>query len=111
MSQIQGEPFFPHRLPERVMPWPRGAYLCLVAVASFGPDFAALGGDRAPPSPDKPWYPPQLREYETDLAHGDFAEKRNSVEIEPEKVYDLPELIDIAERTNPQTRIAWERAR
>src|SRR5262249_26774288 len=31
--------------------------------------------------------------------------------IEPDKVYDLPELIDIAERTNPQTRVAWERAR
>lgn len=28
-----------------------------------------------------------------------------------DKVYSLPELIDIAERTNPQTRIAWERAR
>jgi outer membrane protein TolC len=33
------------------------------------------------------------------------------VQIDPRKVYDLPELIDIAQRNNPQTRIAWERAR
>lgn len=26
-------------------------------------------------------------------------------------MYELPELIDIAERSNPDTRIAWERAR
>ena len=31
--------------------------------------------------------------------------------IDPRKVYDLPELIDIAQRNNPETRIAWERAR
>ena len=31
--------------------------------------------------------------------------------IDPEKAYELPELIDIAERTNPETRIAWEQAR
>jgi outer membrane protein TolC len=33
------------------------------------------------------------------------------VAIDPDKVYDLPELIDIAERSHPQTRVAWERAR
>ena len=31
--------------------------------------------------------------------------------IDPQKAYELPELIDIAERTNPDTRIAWEQAR
>jgi outer membrane protein TolC len=74
-------------------------------------DFATFGGERAPPSPDKPWYPPQLDKYEMDLAHGEFGRKIEPTEIDPEKVYGLPELIDIAERTNPQTRIAWERAR
>jgi outer membrane protein TolC len=33
------------------------------------------------------------------------------VEINPDTVYDLPELIDIAERSNPEARTAWERAR
>jgi outer membrane protein len=31
--------------------------------------------------------------------------------MEPGKVYELAELIDIAQRTNPETRMAWERAR
>ncbi len=88
------------------------ARICL-ALAIHLADFAAFGGEHSPPSPDKPWYPPQLDKYERDLAQGDFGNNRNMVptQIDPEKVYDLPELIDIAERSNPQTRIAWERAR
>jgi len=31
--------------------------------------------------------------------------------IDPAKRYELAELIDIAQRTNPETRVAWERAR
>jgi outer membrane protein TolC len=31
--------------------------------------------------------------------------------VDPRKAYELAELIDIAERTNPDTRITWERAR
>ena len=66
-----------------------------------------------PPTPDRPWYPPELGKYEADLAHGEFGTNRDIglTKIDPEKVYDLPALIDIAERTNPQTRIAWESAR
>jgi len=86
-------------------------WVCLAALASLAADSSALAEDRVPPSADKPWYPSHLRQYEGDLAHGNFEEKRSAVEIDPAKVYDLPELIDIAERTNPQTRIAWERAR
>jgi len=35
----------------------------------------------------------------------------NPVPIDLEKAYDLPELIDIAERSHPETRVAWEQAR
>ena len=89
------------------------AHICLAAVASVAVDFSVFGGDLAPPSPDKPWYPPQLHEYEKKLAHREVGESPSGtpIAIDPEKVYDLPELIDIAERTNPETRIAWERAR
>src|SRR5262249_56177760 len=31
--------------------------------------------------------------------------------LAPEKRYTLAELIDLAQRTNPETRVAWERAR
>src|SRR5262245_27670322 len=85
-------------------------YFYVLAAATFVVEFAVLAGDRSPPSAEKPWYPPELHEYERHLTRGDF-EKANNLEIDAEKVYGLPELIDIAERTNPQTRIAWERAR
>jgi outer membrane protein len=48
--------------------------------------------------------------YEKDLADRRAGDSE-AVEIDPDKVYDLPELIDIAESTNPETRVAWERAR
>jgi outer membrane protein len=38
-------------------------------------------------------------------------ENSNAVPINPEKTYDLPELIDVAERSHPETRVAWEQAR
>ena len=35
----------------------------------------------------------------------------NAVPVDIEKTYELPELIDIAERSHPETRVAWEQAR
>ena|SRR5258706_461333 len=82
--------------------------LALVAITGFVADFVAFGGDRTA-FPDKPWSPPQLQKYEADLAHAGFGEteKREGalMEIDPDKVYGLPELVDMAERTNPETRI------
>src|SRR6266850_6126801 len=91
----------------------RPVYACLLAISISLADSAARGEDGVAPLPDKPWLPPQLDEYETELARARFHDKRKApeVDVDGDKVYDLPELIDIAERTNPQTRIAWERAR
>jgi outer membrane protein TolC len=33
----------------------------------------------------------------------------SSLNFDPEKTYSLPELIDLAESHNPETRVAWER--
>lgn len=73
----------------------------------------SIGQNQAPPSPDKPWLPPGLNEYERQLGQIKRAGTHGGapIEISPEKVYDLPALIDIAERSNPATRVAWERAR
>jgi outer membrane protein len=67
----------------------------------------------APPSSDKAWLPPKLSDYENQLAGRHFheAETGSRVSINPRKTYNLAELIDIAERNNPETRVAWERAR
>src|SRR5438132_9448236 len=66
-----------------------------------------------PPSADRTWSPPNLSNYESELAGQRFknGEGASRVSIKPRKVYNLAELIDIAERNNPETRVAWERAR
>jgi len=66
-----------------------------------------------PPSSDRTWSPPSLSNYESELAAQRFKnnEGASRVSINPRKVYNLAELIDIAERNNPETRVAWERAR
>jgi outer membrane protein TolC len=69
------------------------------------------GSDLSPPSPVRAWYPPELDKYETELASGHVESESRQITVDPDKVYDLPELIDIAERANPKTRIAWEHAR
>jgi outer membrane protein TolC len=48
-------------------------------------------------------------ELATRLAHP--ANRETAVSVDPARNYTLPELIDLAQRSNPQTRIAWERAR
>src|SRR6266511_2936298 len=92
------------------VPW---GGVSLVALMNVLITCATLGSDIAPPSPAKPWSPPGLNAYESELAHGDFSNEKNAkqIEIVPDKIYELPELIDIAERSNPITRVAWERAR
>src|SRR3954454_19283898 len=66
-----------------------------------------------PPSADRTWSPPNLSNYESELAAQRFknGEGASRVSINPRKVYNLAELINIAERNNPETRVAWERAR
>src|SRR5436190_3385626 len=66
-----------------------------------------------PPSADRTWSPPNLSNYESELAGQRFknGEGSSRISINPRKVYNLAELIDIAERSNPETRVAWERAR
>src|SRR6267154_988431 len=92
--------------PKTKLPWRR---VSLVALMNFLTASAIFGSEIAPPSPEKPWSPPGLNAYERELAQGHFSNAE--VEISPEKIYELPELIDIAERSNPNTRIAWEGAR
>jgi outer membrane protein TolC len=66
-----------------------------------------------PPTPVRPFIVPDT------LTYGNLAAARPAPRAEPSdapgvdaaKTYELAELIDIAQRTNPDTRIAWERAR
>src|SRR6267142_1344150 len=65
---------------------------------------AHLAVAQAPPSPGQPWAIPESA-ISRAAALGDTG---SSV---PHKQYDLPALIDLAERENPKTREAWEAAR
>ncbi|HXJ34584.1 MAG TPA: TolC family protein [Candidatus Eisenbacteria bacterium] len=49
--------------------------------------------------------------YEAALSQTEHARESGIVSIDPRKTYELGELIDVAQRTNPETRVAWERAR
>src|SRR5437899_5478060 len=56
-------------------------------------------------SPRSLWQPPDLHGYTRALQHPEGSP------LAPDKRYTLAELIDLAQRTNPETRVAWERAR
>jgi len=62
---------------------------------------AVASAQRAPTSPDQPWQgslqtPPR---------------STPSVVPDPAKIYTLPELVNLAEQNNPETRVAWENAK
>jgi outer membrane protein TolC len=89
----------------------RGAVFCLSPI--FLGLLACAGADNVPPSPNRSWYPPKLGEYEAELARETRQNggEASGVRADTNIVYDLPALIDLAQRSNPQTRVAWERAR
>jgi outer membrane protein TolC len=64
-------------------------------------------GQTAPGSPDRPWRTAAEIKIEADAK--EFRDARFSVD--PDKAYTLAELVDLAEAHNPETRLAWERAR
>src|SRR5215510_11174825 len=57
------------------------------------------------PTPSTYWPAPALRDYTRVL------KSTEAPLIDPNKRYELPELIDLAQRVNPETRVAWEAAR
>ncbi len=83
----------------------------LVVAVSVSLAAGALSDDElrweraAPSSPAAPWTPPDLTDYARAL------QVPKSPALDAGRTYDLPALIDVAERSNPKTHIAWERAR
>lgn len=75
------------------------------ASAQNGNDLPERLRTQVAPEPTTTWRAPDLRGYSSALKPTD------KVPIDPARQYDLLELIDVAERANPETRITWERAR
>ena len=88
-------------------------------VANCAMCLCVLGGcatsyvSRAPPSPSTPWKPATTDPHDFSLPGEPALASTVAGEpaTDPQHVYGLPELIDIAQSTNPDTRIAWEKAR
>ena len=62
-------------------------------------------GRQVAPTPNTYWSAPDLRGYTSLLKSAEPSP------IDQQKRYSLVELIDIAQRVNPETRVAWEAAR
>jgi outer membrane protein len=77
----------------------------IILILSHGASLALA--QRAPVSPDRAWHGPGEARIEADAKN--LAEPTLNFDLE--KNYSLPELIDLAESHNPETRVAWERAR
>lgn len=70
---------------------------------------APFYGQKAPPAPDKAWPVAADARLRGDLAPAQTRAQLPA--LDPNMVYTLPDLVDIAERTNPETRVVWERAK
>jgi outer membrane protein len=71
----------------------------------FKEDSEVLKELKAPLSSQSQWQPPDLRKFGGELT------AQQEPEADAQKVYELAELIDLAERINPETKFAWERAK
>lgn len=67
--------------------------------------------DYAPPAATRAWTPPPIPSDWQTLATQGPATAPPPVAASPDQVYDLPALIDLAQRNNPVTRLAWSQAR
>ena len=105
-------------------------YLPVCALFSLGIVLSGCATDAlelAPSAPDKPWVVGEKDAKNKTVATDATAKSRAAdfgvasnpelalistpVEVDNRRSYDLPALIDLAQRSNPTTRNAWERAK
>ena len=86
----------------------------LVAMSLLGANGTAAAADsssdvlhglKAPASAESPWQPPDMTGFASVL------KVKAEPEADAQKNYELAELIDLAERIHPETKVAWEHAK
>ncbi|MDY0270901.1 MAG: TolC family protein [Advenella sp.] len=111
-------------MPTRSRPLSFTRFLVLAILAAFS-GCASDALNLAPAAPDTPWKPAPQDTASSENTSGKLDMPLGfSVPVVPEasvlpaapvinpgRVYGLPELIDIAQQENPDTRLAWNRAR
>jgi outer membrane protein TolC len=86
----------------------------LAACGAIQPKLATDPNAFAPPTATKSWAPEEATRIPGGKATLDAFSARSapsSAAIHPGRVYDLPNLIDLAQQTNPETRAAWQATR
>ncbi|GJG97641.1 TolC family protein [Cupriavidus pauculus] len=118
------------RNPDPLARLPMPTVLAMAATATFALAGCATSAvDLAPPQPDRPWWPvtkesgeivagaasrpaPQDRPSDYTLpANSALATIAPPAPLDASHAYSLAELIDLAESSNPLTRVAWNDAR
>lgn len=102
----------------------RFSHICVACFAIVLGGCATDALDLAPSSADKPWVPKQTQKTDQDQqsassAPADFSLPANPalssmaspVGVDTRQTYGLAELIDVAQRSNPSTRNAWEKSK
>jgi outer membrane protein TolC len=79
--------------------------LSLLASILISTNTAVANDTAVAPAPSMPWVAPDLSDYTRVLKPAEGSP------IDPKNRYSLVELIDLAQRLNPETRVAWEVAR
>lgn len=86
----------------------------LIACGEVQPQLAVDPHALAPPTATKSWAPDGATRIPGGKATLDAFSARPAPrpsDIQPERIYDLPHLIDLAQHTNPETRASWDATR
>jgi outer membrane protein TolC len=86
----------------------------LTACGGIQPKLAADPNALAPPTATKSWALEEAMRIPGGKATLDASSARSAASpaaIQPGRVYDLPNLIDLAQQTNPETRASWQATR
>src|SRR5271163_1845345 len=91
-----------------------GLALLLTTCGVIQPKLATDPNTLAPPTATKSWASEEATRIPGGKATLDAFSARSApspAAIQPGRVYDLPNLIDLAQQTNPETRAAWQATR
>ena len=80
---------------------------CLLAVMLTAFPLSGLWAQGTPPVSSSVY---QVRGVQA-LEQGASAKPHEAPKLDPEKIYTLSDLIDVAQQHNPETRVAWEQAK
>jgi outer membrane protein TolC len=111
--QLQMNVFYLKKSPFRRLPvWEAIFAAFCLGIAGIETAAQASNLDQVAPAPDRPWAPANLPAYENALRKGSPEALAKGKELVDErKDYTLPDLVDLAERLNPATRVAWQNAK